>query len=429
MRDFSIELQSEKIYSAKTRDYFQEVIKSYYSESYRSAVVMLYSIAVADLLYKIEELHETYSDPNATKILEEIKTLQTKNSVSAEWETKLIDLIKDKTNLLEPSDYLHINTLRQHRHLCAHPVLTQNFELYRPNKETTRAHIRNILEGVLIKPPFLSRKIFEDLLENLSSIKTIIYDEIQLERHLKAKYLDKINPKVTLHIFRSLWKVTFKTSNQLCDDNREINLRAILIILKTDYKNLITTIATEQDYYSDLDEKYLMNLITLFNQFPEIFKVLNDSAKILIQNIIEKDADLDTYAVFLSENITAHINKISSITWESGYEETHITTESILYVFNYANREGNRNVAFDFLIEMFGKSHQYSIADMRFDHLIRPFLNEFDKDEIRKIVKVVNSNSQIHDRREARSSNYHIRNRIEELYGATFDFKMYSYFK
>jgi hypothetical protein len=38
-RDFSIDLQTESIYSSKTKDYFNEVIKSYYNTCYRSAVV------------------------------------------------------------------------------------------------------------------------------------------------------------------------------------------------------------------------------------------------------------------------------------------------------------------------------------------------------------------------------------------------------
>jgi hypothetical protein len=79
MRDFSIDIQTEKIYSSKTREYFDEVIKSYYSESYRSAVVMLYSIVIADLVYKIEELKELYADNNAIDILDEITEMQRRN--------------------------------------------------------------------------------------------------------------------------------------------------------------------------------------------------------------------------------------------------------------------------------------------------------------------------------------------------------------
>ena len=429
MRDFSIDIQTENIYSSKTKDYFQEVIKSYYGESYRSAVVMLYSIVVADLLYKIEELKEIYNDNGAIEILEEITELQKRNPNSPDWETKLIELVKEKTNLLEPADFLHLNTLQRHRHLCAHPVLTQSFELYRPNKETTRAHIRNILEGVLIKPPLLSRKIFDDILSNLSSIKNIIFDELQIEKHLKAKYLNKLNPKIINHIFRSLWKITFKLNNPLCTENREINLKALLIILRNDYDNLLEAINSEKDYYSDIDVNNLSNIIFLLNQFPEIFKKLNESAKILTQNIIEKNADFDTFAIFLSPDLKTHIEKILAINWNNDYEKGYITTESILAVFKYAINEGQRDLAFDFLIQMFGKSEQYAVADNRFENLIKPNLNDLSEKELKQLVKAINENSQINDRRQAQKTNSLIRLKVKELYGDTFNFDRYSNFR
>lgn len=427
MRDFSIDIQTEKIYSAKTRDYFDEVVKSYYAGSYRSAVVMLYSISIADLVYKIEELKELYNDSNAIEILDEISELQKINPNSPDWETKLIELVKKKTNLLEPSDLLHLKTLQKHRHLCAHPVLTQNFELYRPNKETTRAHIRNIVEGILTKPALLSRKILDDFLENLASVKSVIHDNQQLEKHLKTKYLNKVNPKIMRHMFRSLWKITFKLNNAKCNENREINLKALIIILKNDYKDLVETIESEKDYYSDVDVTNLETFTSLLNQFPELFYKLNESAKILTKNIIEKDADFDTFAIFLSKDIEAHIEKIlkMNLSWDSSYERTYITTESILAVFNFALNDGKRDLGYDFLIKMFADSNQYATADSRCDNLILPFLNQFNKKEIKNILKAINSNSQIYDRREARSTNCRISKRVIELYNSTFDFSKY----
>jgi len=430
MRDFSIDLYSEKIYSSKTKEYFEEVIRSYYNESYRSAVVMLYSIAVADLVYKIEELKELYNDSNAKDILDEITDLQTKNPKSSDWETKLIDLVNQKTNLLEASDYLNLTTLQQHRHLCAHPVLTQNFELYRPNKETTRAHIRNTLEGILNKPAFLSRKVFDDLLEYLASIKNSIYNQAQLEKLLNTKYFDRLSFSVTQKIFKSLWKITFKTDNKRCNDNRQINFDALCIILKNNYTDLIQIITSEKDYYSDINTSFLNEVISLFNKFPEVYHQLNDSAKILSKNIIDKDADLDSFSIFLTGDIEKHIHKIlnMNLSWDSDYERHHITSESILYVFEYALSEGRRDLAYDFLIQMFGRSNQYSIADSRFDNLIYPNLKNFNKEEVREIVKKINGNSQIHDRRKASSSNHYIRQRVNALY-PRFDFDKYPNFK
>ena len=52
----------------------------------------------------------------------------------------------------------------------------------------------------------------------------------------------------------------------------------------------------------------------------------------------------------------------------------------------------------------------------------------FTKDEIRSLVVAVNGNSQIHDRREARSTNREIKQCVAELYENNFDYSRYPNF-
>jgi hypothetical protein len=56
MSEFSLESFAEKIHYGKTKDYFQEVLSSYQNRNYRSAVVMLWSVAVCDIVYKLQKL-------------------------------------------------------------------------------------------------------------------------------------------------------------------------------------------------------------------------------------------------------------------------------------------------------------------------------------------------------------------------------------
>lgn len=52
----------EQINNSKTREYFSEVLSSFYSGNYRSAIVMLYPCVICDLVYKIKEMKEYYKD-------------------------------------------------------------------------------------------------------------------------------------------------------------------------------------------------------------------------------------------------------------------------------------------------------------------------------------------------------------------------------
>ena len=60
---------TNNIYDSKTKEYFKEVVSDYASENYRSANVVLYSVAICDLLFKLKELSEIYDDKASKAIL------------------------------------------------------------------------------------------------------------------------------------------------------------------------------------------------------------------------------------------------------------------------------------------------------------------------------------------------------------------------
>ena len=151
----------DSIYSPRTKEYFKEVLSSYSSGNYRSAVVMLYSVAICDLLYKLQELKDMYNDSVAIKILNEVESYRNTwaTQPKARWEKELIDKIYKDTALLSLEDYTHINHLYDHRNFSAHPALNENFDLISPSRENTIAHINNILSGILVKPPIFISNI------------------------------------------------------------------------------------------------------------------------------------------------------------------------------------------------------------------------------------------------------------------------------
>ena len=63
---------AEKIYHQKTKEYFDEVISSYHNGNYRSAVVMLYTVVVCDLVFKLNDLKDIHNDQKAIKILQDL---------------------------------------------------------------------------------------------------------------------------------------------------------------------------------------------------------------------------------------------------------------------------------------------------------------------------------------------------------------------
>ena len=67
MNEFFI--NENDIYSPKTKRYFKEVSSSFHNGNYRSAIVMLYSTVIADLILKLQDLRDTSEDKKAETIL------------------------------------------------------------------------------------------------------------------------------------------------------------------------------------------------------------------------------------------------------------------------------------------------------------------------------------------------------------------------
>ena len=54
--EYSIEQGATQIFDVRTKEYFSEVLSCYSAGYYRSSVVMLWSVAFCDLLFKLQNL-------------------------------------------------------------------------------------------------------------------------------------------------------------------------------------------------------------------------------------------------------------------------------------------------------------------------------------------------------------------------------------
>ena len=60
--EYSIEQRASQIFDARNREYFSEVLSCDAAGNYRSAVVMLWSVVVCDLLFKIQNFNGSDND-------------------------------------------------------------------------------------------------------------------------------------------------------------------------------------------------------------------------------------------------------------------------------------------------------------------------------------------------------------------------------
>jgi hypothetical protein len=429
MDEYSLEGKVASIYHEKTREYFREVLSNYQNKNYRSAVVMLWSVAVCDLLLKLRHMADLYSDKTANDILTEVAGIQTANPRSPEWELKLVDLVRERTNLLEIGDHQNLVHLQHQRHLSAHPVVNASLELHRPNRDTVRAFIRNVLDGVLTKPPIYTRRVLDDLLQDLAASAPILTaDEDKLRTFLEGRYLARMPLQVQLEIFRTLYRLTFRTVNPDCDANRLVNYKAVEYIARKNPTSVVTFMSRNVDFFSQIatNGEPLKYLIYFLARLPDAYLTLDEHAKHLIEHIIQNDPDSRCSGWFLNNDLDTFYNSIAN--WAITPPAPQLTAfhfEELMRASDTSEWEKKvRMLANNY----YCSSGSYDSADTRFANAIRPLLGTYGPDELVDLLGRIERNSQTYHRNRSRVDHREIKQKCDEVLGAAFDFAPYPMF-
>ena len=423
MHEFSLERISEQIHYGKTKDYFQEVLSSYNNGNYRSSVVMLWSVAICDIIYKLQNLIDLYDDAAAKEILREVTAIQNEDYKSSAWEIKLLDEIHDKTYLLDSSEYENLRYLQKQRHLSAHPVLNSERELHSPNKETVRSLLRNTLEGLLIKPPFYTQRIMKELLEDLADSSDVLNDRKKVKKYIESRYLSRTTPSVEINIFRSLWKLVFKLDNEECEKNRKINLHALEVLSNRNIALIPNEVQGDNDYYSNIASTGtpLSYLVFYLSNNHQIYPLLSDDARLKVDHCINNDDVGKTVGWFIKADLAAHGNDVEE--WIKGEEHPNFTTGQFDALLEISDTEEWQKKFCRIVTAYYSVSYSFDQADTRFQVAIPKYIGLFDRDSLIYLAEQIETNGQCYARGRAREDYVVIKNRIDELFDDDFNYE------
>ena len=421
-------LESDRIYNPKTKEYFREVLSDYANGNYRSAVVMLYSVTVSDLLLKLRELVEMYDDEGAQKILKEVEKKRSNNDLftKTEWEKDIVHRIQTETNLIEVDTAASLEHLRNCRNLSAHPALNEQYELIMPTKETTIALIRSILTGILIKPPIFISKTINMFLNDLEE-KKVYYEgkREELQSFLKRKYFVHMTTAMKIQMFQSLWKICFILSDdENCKNNRGINRKA-MEFLAEEIDNLDEIVKSDNRFSkTSPDKDCVIQLCVFLSKFPRIFAVLSEDTHLQIDNIAKSDATVVLLSWFVCKSKKEHIVKLIR---ERKFSS--VSKETIEYVAEQYSQSGELKSFIDYLIEYYGNSTSYDEANERFENAIEPYLKNMNRDQFVNLIEVTDNNDQIYNRRAGYGANNIIVEAAQDVLEKDFDFSPYQRFR
>lgn len=425
--EYSIEQHAAQIFDTRSKEYFSEVLSCYAAGNHRSAVVMLWSVAVCDLLFKLQNLVDLYGDEKSKAILAEIGAMQEGNERSPIWETKLVELVAEQTQLLDIAERENLLHLQRQRHLAAHPVVTANFQLHRPNRDTARALIRNTLDGLLTKAPILSKQIVNELVEDLEQVSGILVDDKKLKAYLESKYFSRFNPEVEKAVFKALWKFAFRLADERCEKNRTINYSALRLLFSKNPAQFRALVESEKDYFSTIATTGapVVCLIHFLSRESALYGLLADHAKTAVLYIAEKDTSARCLAWFTSKNLQEHAANLGDWISSDDYPQIdHAIWDAIGEISDSA--EWGKHV-----IRLSNKyyvaSASYNAADRRFNEVIRPKLARYELDDCIDLIEGIQSNSQTSTRGRAPTDHREVCARALIL-DSTFDPELYAKF-
>ncbi|PGB56851.1 hypothetical protein [Bacillus anthracis] len=405
-REETIQELATKIYHQKTREYFEEVLNTFENGNYRSSIVMLCTVVICDLVFKLKDLEEIHGDEKAAKILEDLNAEKEAKPVSPDWENQLIEKAFNEAKLLENDVYTHIKTLKTYRNLSAHPVLNSMDILYRPNKEQAESFIKNMLEGLLTKHPLFTKNVFGPFMIEIERIQRDLPTQERLETYLDSKFFVHFNKELTEYIFKNLWKIVFKNYGKREKANRNINYNVLLIIYKKYNSILFDYIENNADYFSDFmdEDSILTKLFDFLARYPEIYSLFRSHTQEILKKRATKTNNWFIRSVFVSESLQDHFKAIDSKIHGTGnyYNQPYIHSyylkdEDVEVLSELARKTGAMSEFYDFMISHYYHSGSFGNAEYTFNLCIKPYYEEFSKEQFETLFNEVNHNPQCYE--------------------------------
>ncbi|CNK68320.1 Uncharacterised protein [Yersinia pseudotuberculosis] len=423
VHSMGIEEKVDLIESSATRYYFREVYSSYINGNYRAAVVSLWSVLVCDAVYKTQKLFELTGDVWAQKKLSAIEKLQQENSKSSEWELDLFEGFYTNKKFIGIGEISNIRDIQKKRHLCAHPVLSEDNALYTPNKESIKSMILNALDDFLIRKNYYGKDIFPVLRDTLKE-NSEYYSELKNINPLINKYCQRLTPSAIYQIFRNFYKFSFKLDDEDAVKYRIINQNACFQLYKEVKKSvlLIQKMKEEIDLFENISFKtqtltYLFHFLS-FNR--EIYDTFSKEMRDRLETCRDKETEDDVFyglkicSMFSFKKPDEYFKFLKKALNDNQIKRfTIVEYEFITDVYHDTDcREALQNISISYA----ENSSNYDDADNRFNLVLsEKLLNSFTSEQLNRLLTCFDTNSQISERRRSRIDHEKLEKRLAEI--------------
>lgn len=290
-----------KCRNQSAKDHIREAVACYKAGAFRSAIIATWIAVSFDIIQKLKELSLT-EDAEAKRQLESFEkaTKGADFAILLKFEREILDVCKDKLELISNIEHTDLVRLRDDRNRCAHLSTTVEGEVYHPTAEQVRTHIRSAIEHLLQHPPAQGTKALNLLLSKIKSqyfptdlekahtslmksplynareslvrnlIKILLKEILRDQKTQEEQYKIILILKVTEKIHREIYNLTLKESlSEIINSTTPENLPIVIFIiceLDSAWSNLDQGIQHKAELYvENLPTEYFDDLSTIIN--------------------------------------------------------------------------------------------------------------------------------------------------------------------
>ena len=293
----------EKIENVGTREGLEEVISNIDAKNYRSAIVVLYTTLLYDILKQLEYLRDYYNNDVARDILEDIFTKKEKNPTYSIWESDLLTELGNR-NFISNTEVTDLKRIKSLRNYGAHPILENDDSKVevsiRPISEYEILDAQEKAYRIIFSRQLgLGKKYINEIikysLENISSTPN------SFEQHFSDKYLKRLNKTTYRNLFRLFFRAMISSDEEDATENR----KKLVIILQTMFyfnSKYCTEFFSENNFemlsiipddikrgnIEQIENSKIYCLLTFFKCCPDLYDILPDEKKSIVVNFCKE---------------------------------------------------------------------------------------------------------------------------------------------
>lgn len=388
-----------------SRNYFREILQSYYSQNYRATIVLLYSFVIYDLFIKLQNMANE-GDSKAITKLAEINSMISDDEKYSTVESTVVQFFKDNCPLYFDNFVEDIDYLKNCRNKCAHLKVNDD-SLFVPSDYHAKMLICSMYDHILsVKAPFIT-DLFSiaqvDVERYSETITYIIPNSLRdsIQKAITDKYLGRMTYDALKKSYKTFIRLLFISDSEDCVKN-VYGLYAFVFSM-TDYslKNGYTSLFKEDsivDMFSRINVDTLQNnsaradsLMSLAITYPIVMDIIRDNKEVfeyISQKVLSAPSGLKYYRAFYPREPKSVYD----------YFKDHRVVQKALFsdiLYHIVKESDNFDLA-EFALIMIKSIPTYngfSAADSYMTFLMN-HLSELTIDNIQKIMKIYNTNDQ-----------------------------------